>query len=82
MQTLVREQGTECHTTESGEDKIQAFRRIVDRKSYAKIDGVTVDLFSASAAVAVFDGLNEVNRAKFVGLNVRQMAIMALRLLK
>jgi hypothetical protein len=81
--TRVREQGT--HVTDSRGDplaRIDAIRAIVTAKQYAKVDGVMVDLFTASAIVAVYDGLNETNRAKYAAMPVGQMGVVAFRLVK
>lgn len=40
-----------------------------------------LDLFTASAIVAVHDGLNEANRAKFAGMGIGRMADVAFKLL-
>lgn len=78
----VREHGTHVTRSATPEEKIAAFRSIVARGGYSKIDGVTVDLFSASAVVAVYDALNDANKAKFAGLSVPKMATVAFKLLK
>ncbi len=81
--TRTREQGTEVTNTACNHTvKLDALRKIVTNCQYAKIDGVTVDLFSASAMVKVHDALNETNRAKFLGLPISQMARMAFQLIK
>lgn len=80
MKTTTRQHGTECHTTKPGADRIAAFRRIVDTRSMAKIDGVTVDLWTASIVVAVHDALSETNRANFTTRSAGEMARLALQL--
>lgn len=60
-----------------GAGVIAACRKIKETASYAKVNGVTVDLFSANAIVAVYDALNEANRAKFLALPVTKMAKLA-----
>lgn len=61
-------------------ERIEACRKIVADCQYAKIDGITVDLFSANTIVQVHDALNETNRAKFAGLPVDEMAALAFKL--
>lgn len=81
--TRVREHGT--RVTDSNGDagaKIAAVRSIVERQQYAKIDGCMVDLFTASAIVAVYDALNETNRAKYAALPIDRMGIVAFKLVK
>lgn len=80
--TRTREHGTNVTQSSTPEEKIAAVRAIVDAKQYAKIDGVAIDLFSASAIVAVYDALNEENRAKYAAMPVRKMAIVAFKLIK
>jgi hypothetical protein len=60
-------------------ERIEQFRKIVREKQYGEVDGVTVDLFSASAVVQVHDALNETNRAKFLSLTPFQMVKLAFR---
>ena len=63
--------------------KIAAFRRIVDTSTRGKIDGVRVDLLSASAVIAVYDKLTqEENRAKFLAMPVPKMCAVAFKLVK
>lgn len=80
MKTTTRIHGTECHTTDPGADRIEAFRRIVETRSLSKIDGVTVDLWTASTVLAVYEALNDANRAKFAAMNAHRMAHVALKL--
>lgn len=52
--------------------RLDVLQRIVDKKQAAKIriDGrkVTVDLFTASMLLRVYNALNEQNREKFINL--------------
>lgn len=57
----------------SNTDKITQLRKIVADCQHAKIDGVLVDLFTASAVVQVYDALNETNREKFASLDILRM---------
>lgn len=68
--------------TATPDERVAAFREIVRTKAFGKIDGCGVDLFSASTVVAVYDALNETNRAKFASLKVREMVLLAFRLAK
>lgn len=43
---------------------------------------VALDVFSASAIVAVYEALNETNRAKFAGLPLVKAAHVAFKLIK
>ena len=77
-----RPHGTVVTQPSSPNERIAAFRRIVDEGQYAKIDGVMVDLFSASAVIAVYDALNEANRARFASLSAPKMAKLAFKFVK
>ena len=81
--TRTRQQGT--LNTNSNNDptvKIAAVRAIVAAKQYAKIDGIMVDLFSASAIIAVYDALSPERQTKMASLPIRTMALLALKLIK
>ena len=69
-------------TLKRKEDKIDALRRIVAECQAGKVDGTTVDLFSASAIVSVYDSLNPENQAKYIELPVAKMAQIAFKLTK
>ena len=82
MQTRTREHGTRDHWPKDGAERIAAFREIVSECQHAKIDGCSIDLFSASIVVQVYDNLNEQNKTKFAGCTARKMALVALKMLK
>lgn len=79
--TRRREQGTRVTNAKTPEERITAVRAIVAAGQYAKIDGVMVDLFSASAITAVYDRLNPSNQALYASKPVGLMARIAFRLL-
>lgn len=62
-------------------DKIAKLRDIAVN-GYAKVDGKTVDSYSASAIIKVYDALNDENKLRYISLPVYQMASMAFKLLK
>lgn len=62
------------------DERIAAIRNIVTERQYAKVDGIMVDLFTASHIIAVYDALNETNRAKYAAMPVARMAQMAFSL--
>lgn len=78
----VRAGGTNVTLCQSGEERIAAFRKIVEEKSFAIIDNVTVDLFSASHVVQVYDAINDANKAKYRELPVQKMVGIAYALAK
>lgn len=53
---------------------LEQIRAIIAQHQAAKVNEVLVDLFSASAIVAVFDAVNEANREKLLALPVAQVA--------
>lgn len=58
---------------------IDRLREIVATRTAARVDGVLVDLFSASVTVQVYDRLNEGNRAKLGAMPVRRMVNVCLQ---
>lgn len=80
-QTRVREQGTIVTNPKNGIERINALREIVKECQYAKVDGVMVDLYSASAIIKVYDNINEENQAKFRNLPVQRMVGIAFKVL-
>lgn len=82
MPTTTRKHGTEVTTPADGVERVAAFRRVVERKQYAKIDGTMIDLFSASAVVGVYDKLSPENQAKFAALPAAKMVSVAFKLIK
>ncbi len=82
--TRVREHGTQVTMPEQlpnpPEARVQALRQIVAECQYAKIDGIMVDLFSASTILSIHDALNESNKARYSRLPVYRMAEIAFKL--
>lgn len=78
----IRESGYRVHVPKTGEERIAAFRSIVERRTFAKIDGTDVDLFSAGCVVQIHDVLSEDARAKFVTFRARRMVAIAYALIK
>ena len=61
-------------------ERITALRRIVADSQYETLDGQMIDLFSASAAVQIYDALNEKNKALFASMPAANMCLMAFKL--
>jgi hypothetical protein len=80
--TRTRREGTRVTKTTTPDDKIAAIRRIVSEKQYAKIDGLMVDGFTASAIIAVFDALSPENQARYLQFSIPRMASIAFKLIK
>lgn len=72
-----RKSGVAVQAALKGQGIIDALREAVKARSYANINGTTVDLFSASAVIAVFDAVNETNRQKLLALPVPRMVSLA-----
>jgi hypothetical protein len=64
-----------------GVEGLARIRQIVAEHSYAKVNEVCVDAFSAQYIVALHDQLSAENQAKLLGLPVAKTLDMALRLL-
>jgi len=77
-----REHGTIETLAQSGNERISAIRRILERKQYEKVDGSMIDLMTAQAIVTVHDALSVENQAKFVGMPAGRMATIAWKLVK
>jgi len=59
--------------------KIDRLRWVLEHGA-ARIDGVMVDRFSASAIVQVYDALSEKNKANYLTMSVRRMAEVAFKI--
>lgn len=77
----VREQGTVVTQTDDNLAKIAAIRAILT-DGYAKVNGVMVDVFSASAIIQLYDAINDVNKAEYRALPIHKMADIAFKLCK
>ena len=60
---------------------IDKVKDIVKRKSAAKIDGVLVDLFTASAISQIYDKVNPMNKKKMERLPIKKLASAAMRVM-
>lgn len=79
--TRRREHGTMDFHPKTPEERINALRHIVENKEYAKIDGIMVDLFSASCIMSVYNALNKTNKERFAEQDVRRMTYIAFELM-
>ena len=61
---------------------IDKVKDIVKRKSAAKIDGVTVDLFTASAISQIYDKVNPMNKKKMEKLPITKLASAAMKVMQ
>lgn len=65
-----------------GMARINAIRAIVTEKQYAKVDGVMLDLFTASLIIQIYDAISAENQAKYRNMHTRKMADIAYKLAK
>ena len=63
-------------------DTITALRNIVEHKQHAKINGQRIDLFTASAIMAVHDRLSPEAQAKLAAMPLLKMAAICLKLVR
>jgi len=63
------------------EDKLKRINDIVENRQYAMIEGVVVDLFTASAIISVYDKINTKNKLNFLSKSIPHMASIAMRML-
>jgi hypothetical protein len=61
--------------------KIEELRSIVNNHQNGVVDGERVDLFTASAIIAIYNGLSEANQVKYAEMPVAKMANVAFKLL-
>lgn len=64
------------------ERKYKEIKKIVDEHQRGKVDGVSVDAFTASMLLQICDNLNPQNREKFLSLPVHKMVDMGWKLSK
>ncbi len=67
--------------TSSEMTNIEKIRKIADEHQAAKVDGVLVDGFTASAVINVHDQLSPVNRAKFAALPLAKLVAVTWKLI-
>ena len=68
--------------TQLDESVISDIKDIVAKKSAKKIQGVMVDLFTASAISQIYDKVNDANKAKMDNMKVTQLANLAMKMMK
>ena len=64
------------------EGNIDKIKDIVSKKSASKIDGVTVDIFTASAISQIYDKVNDANKKKMEKLPITKLAALAMKMMK
>ena len=76
---LVKKLKEEVELDESVIDKV---KEIASKKSAAKIDGVMVDSFSASAISQIYDKVNDANKKKMEKLPITKLANLAFKMMQ
>ena len=71
-----------CDDWADGYHTIKAIRAIVTACQYGTVNGCTVDLFTASAIIAVYDKLSPTAQRRMAAMPIPTMAAIALRLVK
>jgi translation initiation factor 2 alpha subunit (eIF-2alpha) len=64
-----------------GEEGVSQIRKIVEERKYRKVNEVMVDVFTASAFIAVYDAVNDANKEKLRGKAVFEACDIALRVI-
>jgi len=64
------------------EGNIDKIKDIVSKKSASKIDGVMVDMFTASAISQIYDKVNDANKKKMEKLPITKLAALAMKMMK
>ena len=72
----------ENYSLDEASKTIDAMMQIVDRKQAMKIDGVMVDMFTASAVTQIYNKVNDANKAKMDKMKATQLANVAMKMLK
>jgi len=78
--TRRRERGTMDYFPDTAVERIAAFREVLDKKSYAKIDGTMIDLTTANIVVQVYNTLSDDNKQKFAKHKSYCMASIAFKM--
>ncbi len=60
---------------------IAKVKEIVDKKQAMKIDGIMVDMFTASAISKIYDKVNDANKSKMDKLKITKLADIAMKLM-
>lgn len=69
-------------SVELNESVISDVKDIVAKKQAKKIQGVMVDLFTASAISQIYDKVNDANKAKMDKMKITQLANAAMKIMK
>ena len=64
------------------EGNIDKIKDIVSKKQHSKIDGVMVDLFTASAISQIYDKVNDANKKKMEKLPIIKLADLAMKMMQ
>lgn len=59
---------------------IDKIRQVVTERQYNRVNGVLVDLFTASIVVQIYDALNPENQAKLGAMEVKKICSICMKL--
>jgi len=85
IQSLMDEkivESVESVESELDESVIDKVKEIASKKSAAKIDGVMVDSFTASAISQIYDKVNDASKKKMDGLPITKLATLAMKMMQ
>ena len=82
IQSLMDEKIVESVESELDESVIDKVKEIASKKSAAKIDGVMVDSFTASAISQIYDKVNDANKKKMDSLPITKLANLAFKMMQ
>lgn len=81
MNITQRKHGRMVFKTESNQEKLEAFDWIVNNKDFAIVNGIAVDMNSASIIVQMCEQITEKARKKFLSYKVPVMIKLAWKVL-
>lgn len=73
MPLAIRAGGCKVWKDTTPEERIEAFNTIRKDQQMGKIDGITIDLFSASAVSKVYEACNADNRKKLDAMPIQRL---------
>ena len=66
----------------SGDARVRAIRRIVERHQWEFVDGALMDAFTAQTILSIFDNLGPENQARYKDMAATRMAAIAWKLVE
>jgi hypothetical protein len=72
----------QAEETELDESVIDKVKKIASEKQAMKIDGVLVDMFTASAISQIYDKVNDANKKRMENLPITKLANLAFKMIQ